>query len=277
MSRVVVKKNQKDLVLTGSQSGVLYISALPVEKNIFRGIKKKIGSLQRAFHQVWGSSSNVKVHNKSSEKLDLQDKSIDYVFTDPPFGDYIPYAEINQINECWLHERTVRQSEVIISQGQGKGLPEYEHMMSTVFKEISRVMKQDALATVVFHSASSSVWRALTNSYLSSGLAVKKTSILDKVQSSFKQNVSNVSVKGDPIILLSKPRGNHASNYQLYTAEKIISELLDSALNFKSSEEVKPERLYSRYIALSLQNGLNVSIDASEFYKYVAKKINENN
>ena len=32
MARVVVKKGSKDFVLTGAQSGVLYVSSLPVEK-----------------------------------------------------------------------------------------------------------------------------------------------------------------------------------------------------------------------------------------------------
>lgn len=35
MTRVVAKRNAKDFVLTGAQSGVLYISKLPVEKIFF--------------------------------------------------------------------------------------------------------------------------------------------------------------------------------------------------------------------------------------------------
>ena len=275
MSRVVVKKNQQDLVLTGSQSGVLYISGLPVEKNIFRGVKKKIGSLERAFSLVWDSKSEVKVYNKSSERLSLENKSIDYVFTDPPFGDYIPYAEINQINEGWLKKLTRRKSEVIISKGQGKGLSEYEVMMKSVFSEVSRVMKKKALATVVFHSASAAVWKALINSYLSSGLAVKKTSILDKVQNSFKQTVSSVSVKGDPIILLSKPEKYPNDLDNTTTANELFSEVLRQASTANSKSEMEPERLYSRYITLSLLKGVDVSIDASSFYARINEAINE--
>lgn len=36
MTRVVAKRNAKDFVLTGAQSGVLYISKLPVEKNMLQ-------------------------------------------------------------------------------------------------------------------------------------------------------------------------------------------------------------------------------------------------
>ena len=38
MTRVVAKHGSKDFVLTGAQSGVLYISKLPVEKNVFKGL-----------------------------------------------------------------------------------------------------------------------------------------------------------------------------------------------------------------------------------------------
>src|SRR6202034_787652 len=49
MTRVVVKKNQTDFVLTGLQSGVLYVSGLPVEKNVLEGITRKGKSFVDAF------------------------------------------------------------------------------------------------------------------------------------------------------------------------------------------------------------------------------------
>ena len=53
MTRVVVKKGQNDLVLTGAQSGVLYVSGLPVEKNIFKGVRRKIRTIADAFDLVF--------------------------------------------------------------------------------------------------------------------------------------------------------------------------------------------------------------------------------
>src|SRR5690606_21685983 len=52
MTRVVVKQNQHDLVLTGAQSGVLYLSGLPVEKNVYEGVRRKITTFRRAFEMV---------------------------------------------------------------------------------------------------------------------------------------------------------------------------------------------------------------------------------
>ena len=47
------------------------------------------------------------------------------MFTDPPFGGNIPYAEVNFINEAWLGRLTNRADEVIISDSQGKTSVEY--------------------------------------------------------------------------------------------------------------------------------------------------------
>ena len=269
MTRVVIKKNQEELVLTGAQSGVLYVSGLPVEKNISKGLARKIKSLKNAFACVYESKSNVVVINKSSEKLKEKTGSVDYVFTDPPFGDYIPYAEINQINELWLGKKTNRTNEIIMSATQNKGVDQYESMMSTVFGEMARVLKKDGVATVVFHSASSSVWKALSNSYLSNGFSVQATSVLDKVQSSFKQTVSNVSVKGDPLILLTKSKSMVEVSSEKWDIEKIIHTMVKQAKKSEIEAEMTPERIYSRFISFCLTKGIEIKIDARNFYQYL--------
>ena len=191
MTRVVVKKNSKDFVLTGAQSGVLYISSLPVEKNILTGIKRKLKSFEKAFEYVTHCSGHVEVINASSQKLTQADRSIDYVFTDPPFGDFIPYAEVNQINELWLPHRTDRAAEIIISSSQKKGVSCYQKMMTQVFSEVHRVLRDKSNATVVFHASKAVVWNALCAAYSDAGFKVETTSFLDKKQASFKQVVCN--------------------------------------------------------------------------------------
>jgi len=141
MTRVVVKKGMSDFVLTGAQTGVLYVSSLPVEKNVFNGVKRKIDIFRDAFKATDASQSTVHVVNATSTQLDLPDRSIDYVFTDPPFGGFIPYAEINQINEAWLGQLTDKSNEAIVSPAQSKGVAEYAGLMKQVFSEVARTMK----------------------------------------------------------------------------------------------------------------------------------------
>ena len=260
MTRVVLKKGQSDFVLTGSQSGVLYISGLPVEKNILEGVRRKSKAFIDSFHMLHGSRSTVVVHNATSESMSLKPHSVDYVFTDPPFGAYIPYAELNQINEHWLGKTTDRAREVIVSPSQSKGVSEYGAMMASVFKDISRVLKPEGLATVVFHSAHSEVWRALAQAYVAAGFTVEATSVLDKIQASFKQVVSTVSVKGDPLLLLSKRSPDRAVST---TSSKIAAEVIRDAGNSSLSD---PQLLYSQFVGKCLQLGRDVEMDAKAFY-----------
>lgn len=266
MTRVVLKKGQSDFVLTGAQSGVLYIPGLPVEKNIAEGIRRKAKTFVDAFRLVDGSRSTVVIHNQSSERIPLPASSINYVFTDPPFGDYIPYAELNQINELWLGRSTDRQREVIISASQAKGVTEYADMMTAVFKEMARVMKPDAMATVVFHSAHAQVWRALVQAYSDAGFSVDATSVLDKIQASFKQVVSTVSVKGDPLLLLSK---REVSRRAAPCTRQIARDIIKEVRNISRSDI---QLLYSSFVGRCLELGSAVDMDAKEFYELAQAK-----
>ena len=120
MTRVVAKSGQKDLVVTSAQPGVLYVSGLPVEKNLFAGLRRKLSTISSAFGIIHGRKGWVSVHQRSSSKVHLPDHSVDYVFTDPPFGGNIPYAEISFLNEAWLDRYTERDEEIIVSSAQGK-------------------------------------------------------------------------------------------------------------------------------------------------------------
>ena len=270
MTRVVMKKGQSDFVLTGSQSGVLYISGLPVEKNILEGLRRKSKAFIDSFGMLHGSRSKVVVHNESSEQMSLGSGSVDYVFTDPPFGGYIPYAEINQINELWLEKTTDRSREVIVSPSQSKGVAEYGSMMGAVFSEMARVLRPDGVATVVFHSAHTEVWRALSQAYELAGFTVEAASVLDKVQSSFKQVVSAVSVKGDPLLLLSK-RAAQRSKGKASAADLAVEVIRTAAAG--AENDMDPQRLYSRFVNRCLELGQEVSMDARDFYAFAHAEV----
>jgi 16S rRNA G966 N2-methylase RsmD len=276
MTRVVVKHSRSEFVLTGAQTGVLYVSSLPVEKNLFDGLRRKTKTLGNAFAALDGRGS-VQVVNASSRRIDLPDRSIDYVFTDPPFGDFIPYSEINFLNEVWLGRLTNRAEEIILSTAQGKSLDVYSSMIADVFTEVARVLKDDGRATVVFHAAQANIWCSLQRAHLAAGLRVELSSVLDKLQCSFKQVNSTNSVKGDPIFLLVKETAVHVPRFNAVDTDAIIAELMTAAAKTPDAKERTPERLYSRFVALCMQRGLTVPIDAADFYHRVKELITVDN
>lgn len=274
MTRVVLKKNSKDFVVTGAQSGVMYVSGLPVEKNVFLGTRRKIATFAAAFELLYGLSSDAEIVTGSSANLHLSDKSVDYVFTDPPFGGYIPYSEINQINELWLGRTTRTNDEAIISPAQGKGVDEYQRLLTSVFSEMARVMKTDADATLVFHSSQASVWQALAASLRDSGLFVTAAGMLDKTQASFKQVNGHVAVSGDPLLRVSKRRPVPVDDPTLRPAETMAALVAAS----RHSDEVpggltprQQQHGFSELVGRAMVRGVPITLDARAVYSMQAR------
>ena len=273
MSRVIAKSGQRDLVVTGAQPGVLYVSGLPVEKNVFSGLERKLTSITGAFNTIHGRRGHVSVHEKSSRTIALPNASVDYIFADPPFGANIPYSEISILNESWLGRTTDVTDEAIVSKSQRKSVSNYQQILTDVFSEFNRILKPNGNATLVFHSASSNVWNALREAYSEAGFSVAQTGILDKKQGSFKQVTTNGSVKGDPILLLRKSFSKSPNPF-LADTWNIAEKLRIEALSLELAEQT-PERLYSRLVNYFLTQNQEVPIDAHEYYSWLIARQTE--
>ena len=272
MARVVAKSNQNELVVTSAQPGVLYVSGLPVEKNLLEGLRRKLATITNAFAAIHGRAGRVQVRQQSSGRIDLPDHSVDYVFTDPPFGGNIPYAEVNFINEAWLGRYTERAEETIISPSQNKGVADYQRLLTESLAQMRRVLKPDGKATVVFHSSSAQVWRALQQAQADAGFDVQCAGVLDKLQGSFKQVTAN-TVRGDAVLLLRRSEsGAQRANPGLGTSPWQVAErLFQDALSQPPAERRAP-RLYSRLVNHYLARHEQVPISAASFYAWIATR-----
>jgi len=112
--------------------------------------------------------------------LDLLDASVDYVFTDPPFGENIYYADLNFLVESWHRIITDPGNEAIIDRGKKKGVHEYQELMRRCFAEYHRVLKPGRWMTVVFSNSSNGIWRAIQEAMGTAGFVVADVRTLDK-------------------------------------------------------------------------------------------------
>ncbi len=268
MTRVVAKRGQPELVLTSAQPGVLYISGLPVEKNVLLGLRRKITTLTEAFVLLRDTDGDAQVRWADGTRADLPDGSVDYVFTDPPFGGNIPYSEVNFLAETWLGRVTKPGGEAIVSPAQGKGLADYEALLESSFREARRILKPDGCATVVFHSTQANVWGALNGALARAGFAVELSNILDKRQGSFKQVTTRNMAKGDPMLLLTPRTVGEAAAPD--STRILISRLLDEARTHTNADERSRERLYSRFVSHYLERRCAPPMDADAFYGELA-------
>ncbi len=272
MTRVVAKSGQKDMVVTSAQPGVLYVSGLPVEKNFFAGLRRKLTTISQAFETIHRSGGKVDVVNGSSCKIELPSNSIDYVFTDPPFGANIPYAELSFINEAWLKTFTDRTDEAIVSPDQKKSINEYRELLTQSFKEARRILKPSGKATMVFHSASADVWNALQRAYQDAGFDVEYAGVLDKKQGSFKQVTTEGAVRGDPVLLLGPRRKVEEKPDAGDSVWTVATALHRDALAARDPAEATAQRLYSRLVTHFLSRHKQVPLDAEAFYRWYAEQ-----
>ena len=94
-----------------AQNQTYYIAPVYFEWNVFDLFSRKVNAVIRA-NEVFPQSddmlqveklSDVSYEVLSAEKLaHLDDHSVDYVFTDPPFGSNIFYSDMNLFQEAWL-------------------------------------------------------------------------------------------------------------------------------------------------------------------------------
>ncbi|MDQ3689145.1 MAG: hypothetical protein M3406_03750, partial [Chloroflexota bacterium] len=172
-------------------TGTLYIPHLSSEVNVGNVFAHKIKQLA-TFYRTEKGVADVEVAVGSATDLsDVPDRSVDYVFTDPPFGSNIFYADCNLIWESWLGSLTDVRSEAVVNKSLkraagGKTLEDYRGLMQASFAEMARVLRRDAWATLVFHSTDAGVWREIEEAARDAGLTVAGATYLDKTQLSHK-------------------------------------------------------------------------------------------
>jgi DNA modification methylase len=182
------------------------------EQNVFRAFQRKANTISWYFKAAPKRNRDVRVRKSSAcSLLHVPDGSVDYVFTDPPFGGNINYSEMNFLWESWLKDHTDTREEAIINAVQGKGCAEYSSLLARAFRECRRVLKDAGWMTVIFHNSSAEVWTALQTAISDAGFAVRGTQTFDKEHGTFKQFVSDNAVGYDLILHCRKAGHAHTT------------------------------------------------------------------
>jgi hypothetical protein len=136
----------------GSPIGAYYVPSIRKELNPLFALKEKLGAVVSTLHEIseWGPHSFV-VSNQSAARLDIPSNSIDYVFTDPPYSDTMPFGDLNFLWDGWLYPESLCRT------GEAIGDSWYSVMLS-VFREVYRVLKPGACCSVCYHDTSEGTW-----------------------------------------------------------------------------------------------------------------------
>jgi 16S rRNA G966 N2-methylase RsmD len=264
-------------------SGTLYIPSIPMEANMISVLSHKFRQLNSAYSQLNTFIITNHDHYISTQSAtnmaNIPSNTIDYVFTDPPFGGNLMYSELNFLWEAWLGQFTDNKEEAIINETQGKGLQEYKELMTKCFKEIYRVLKPGRWMTMVFHNSDGKVWQAIQDGLAEAGFVIGMIGTFDKQQRSFKQVTSTGAVGYDVVVNCYKPKATVKNGITGKTTyEAIVGYIADRLreLPLEPSDERTDRMLHSKTIGFFMQQSNSLErLSFEEFKKILAKNFRE--
>jgi 16S rRNA G966 N2-methylase RsmD len=193
-----------------AQNQTYYIAPIYYEWNVFELFARKVEAAIRSDELVFrspdllaGSTSlrfgeEVTYTLASASRLNhIKTGSVQYVFTDPPFGSNIFYSDMSLFHEAWLGMQTDPSDEAVVhTTGKRKetAAKRYENLLCAAFLEAYRVLIPSGCMSVVFGNSSGLMWGILQRALASSGFnpTPVHACVLDKGQRSVKGLASGV-------------------------------------------------------------------------------------
>lgn len=133
--------------------------------------------------------------------------SVDYIFTDPPYGGAIQYFELSTLWAAWLKMEMDYPDEITINSQQEKGFDYYHKTLKSAFRQMYQVLKPGRYLTVTFHSTEIAVWNSIIKAVVLSGFDLEKIVYQPPARPSAKGLLQPYgSAVGDYYIRFSKPQ-----------------------------------------------------------------------
>src|SRR3989338_3720821 len=233
-----------------------YLPIISMESNVWMLFRSAVEAKQGIIEGKTDSNNQIKYYKEAKKFNDLNDganifikthnafelteiipkNSVDYVFTDPPYGGAIQYFELSTLWASWLKMDLNYREEITVNKQQNKDFEYYHKMMRKSFKEIYQVLKPGRFMTVTFHSTNIKVWNSIIKAAVMVGFELEKIIYQPPARPSAKGLLQPYgSAVGDYYIRFRKPeQDNHTTEkeidlktYELeviYSAKRIIGE-----------------------------------------------------
>jgi hypothetical protein len=267
-------------------AGVFYLPMMCSEANPFIAYGNKIERIVKGFQTIENSSDPVVIGCGSASDTRIPDGSIDYVFTDPPFGENIYYSDLNFFTESWRKVFTNTGPEAIIDRVKEKDISVYMRLMSASFQEYFRILKPGRWITVEFSNTKSSVWNGIQTALTNAGFVVANVSMLNKQTNTFQAVNSSIAVKQDLVISAYKPDENFDNRFKSENNEDGVWDFIQNHLSYLPITKLEnnelifmPERdpriLYDQVVAFYIRNLRDVPYSSGEFQTKLLDKFIE--
>lgn len=208
-SKLVPPISSRGDMAQGAWMTGFYVGETYLENNVFHYFEnrvKKIIKGKKDFLENVNKKSLYNITSFDAKHLKIDDNSIDFVFTDFPYGDTVPYFEQSQIWNMWLKNKVDYENEIVVSDSKqrNKNQSNFAKDIDQAILEISRVLKNNKYFTFTFHSLNGEEWEAITNSIFKYPFEFVDFKLLLQKTLTPRQINRKHSIKGDLVVTYKK-------------------------------------------------------------------------
>lgn len=247
-----------------------YVAPVFYEWNVFDLFLRKVEAAIRSDDWVrrqlgdgtlFDSALDVTYDLGSAAEINLADASVDYVFTDPPFGSNLFYADMALFQEAWLEGFTDMSQEAVIDRGVRKNrtFGRYEDLLTQALAECRRILKPGGRVSMVFGNSSGSVWSLVQRAVAASGLEIEPEHlvVLNKGQRSVKGLASGFEhVATLDLIITMRATEDAGATFEAVDIEQLASTTRQIA---NRSTLTTPSHLYLELLRHGMRNRWDLS------------------
>jgi len=170
----------------------------------------------------------------------IPDNSVDYIITDPPHGNRMPYLEQSMMWNEWLKKDVNYEDEIVISESKdrNKDIKNYYFLLNQVFKHIERILKPKRHFSLMFNSLDDDTWINLVKNINELNFDLEKVETLGYSANSVVQDNREGGLKTDFIFTFKKNPAKISEEIELITINKhkeLIIQKIDECIGKSKS------------------------------------------
>jgi DNA modification methylase len=229
------------------------------------------------------TNSRVLAHDAATLDQVIRPGSVDYIFTDPPYGAFISYLDLSILWNHWLGfpiADEAREQETIVGGEREHTEEHYKQSLARSIKTSFRLLKPDRWVSIVSQHWDTSYFATILETAYDCGGELKAaiTQTGDVIWSMHKKKNSASVLAGEMILTFYKPAKIPKTRKLEKTsadgdAAVILSEVFDACLNNEATSFTS-EALFNRLvIELWRRRALScLNLDREEFAKQLERR-----
>ena len=191
---------------------------------------------------------------------EIESESVDFIYTDPPYGAKIPYLDLSTLWNAWFDfsvDLSLKEKECIEKGSLEKSKYDYENLMKKSLKEMYRVLKFNRWLAFVFQHQDTRLFQVIVESAENVGFEYAGFTSQENIGiASFKKVQNPTRVLKGQLILYFKKIDNAKARVKLETGTESLEQM------FKDIEKIivenngaSLETIHANLVKMALEGG----------------------